>query len=256
MVTPVVENGAIVDTIIIDSGSGYRQVTSAINVISSGSGATFEANINVFSINNIERIVQAEKLNPDDGIIIPSLTLDRGLQYSHGFVGRELRRKVLSTSIDNDGNTLYRDDIDNDTASTLYHSPIVGWAYDGHPIYGPYGYADKEGGAIKRLNSGYELRIKSDRPSMFQFPSGIFFEDYVYVGNGDLDIHNGRYCKTPEFSKWSLCTYFCTINDVQEFSGPFNEFSSKPRFPYKIGPSFKSKPIEYNFDHSFQFRLY
>ena len=246
VVTPVVENGAIVDTIIIDSGSGYRQVTSAINVISSGSGSTFEANINVFSINNIERIIQAEKLNPDDGIIIPSLTLDRGLQYSHGFIGRELRRKVLSTSIDNDGNTLYRDDIDNDTASTLYHSPIVGWAYDGHPIYGPYGYADKEGGAIKRLNSGYELRIKSDRPSTSQFPSGIFLEDYVYVGNGDLDIHNGRYCKTPEFPN-GVYAYFCTINDVQEASGPFNGFL-KPRFPYVIGPSFKSKPIEYNFD--------
>jgi len=26
------------------------------------------------------------------------------------------------------------EEIDN-----LYHSPIVGWAYDGNPIYGPYG---------------------------------------------------------------------------------------------------------------------
>ena len=24
------------------------------------------------------------------------------------------------------------------------HSPIIGWAYDGHPIYGPYGYEDAQ----------------------------------------------------------------------------------------------------------------
>ena len=22
------------------------------------------------------------------------------------------------------------------------HSPIIGWAYDGNPIYGPFGYSD------------------------------------------------------------------------------------------------------------------
>ena len=24
----------------------------------------------------------------------------------------------------------------------LAHSPIIGWAFDGNPIYGPYGYTD------------------------------------------------------------------------------------------------------------------
>ena len=36
------------------------------------------------------------------------------------------------------------------------HSPIIGWAYDGHPIYGPYGFANIDGtGGIKCLESGY-----------------------------------------------------------------------------------------------------
>ena len=37
------------------------------------------------------------------------------------------------------------------------HSPILGWAFDGNPIYGPFGYTngtdDTEG--VKRQESGY-----------------------------------------------------------------------------------------------------
>ena len=246
IVTPILQEGKIVDTIIIDGGSGYKQVTTAINVIPTGSGATFQANIKKYTINQIERLFQAEKINNDDGIVATSLILNNGLQYTHGYPGRELRRKVLATSIDADGKTIYKDDIDNDTATNPFHSPIIGWAYDGHPIYGPYGYADKEGGAVRRIRSGYSIQIPSDRPSTSVFPSGLFVEDYVFVGNGDLDRHNGRFCKTPEFPK-GVYAYFCTFNDVQEASGPFNGYL-KPAFPYVIGNEYKSKPDEYNFD--------
>ena len=46
-------------------------------------------------------------------------------------------------------NVLYNPDSGTDNSgayeeetSNLTHSPILGWAYDGFPIYGPYGYAD------------------------------------------------------------------------------------------------------------------
>ena len=44
--------------------------------------------------------------------------------------------------------------------SPLRHSPILGWARDGYPIYGPYGYANCSGtGAdIKRMRTGFVLR--------------------------------------------------------------------------------------------------
>jgi hypothetical protein len=246
ILTPVIVNGVIEQVIIIDGGFGYKQVDTAIQVVPTGSGAQFRAKIKSWSINAIERILQSEKLNPDDGIVTSALTQEKGLQYVHGYPGREFRRKVLSTSIDIDGNTIYRDDIENDTNAVLYHSPIIGWAYDGHPIYGPYGYADKEGGAIKRLQSSYSLDLKPNRPSTSQFPAGIFLEDYNYVGNGDLDIHNGRYCKTPEYPD-GVYAYFATINSTIESSGPLNGYR-KPVFPYVIGDSYKSKPISYNFE--------
>ena len=245
IVTPIVENGVLVDTIIIDGGSGYRQVTTTINVVPSGSGAAFIAKINQFTINLVERTIQANKINSDDGFVYPALTSDQGLQYGHAYASRELRRKILSTSIDNDGNIIYRDDIDNDTNSLKYHSPIIGWSYDGHPIYGPYGYANKEGGAVKRLESGYSLSLRPNRPPTSEFPPGLFVEDYTFVGDGDLDERNGRFCKTPDYPN-GVYAYFCTLNSVPEASGPLNGYL-KPIFPYVIGNEFKSKPTDYNF---------
>jgi hypothetical protein len=54
-------------------------------------------------------------------------------------------------------NTLekYSEDISN-----LHHSPILGWAYDGLPIYGPYGYSDPldSNSTVTRMISGFVLR--------------------------------------------------------------------------------------------------
>ena len=65
--------------------------------------------------------------------------------------------------------------------SSLEHSPIIGWAYDGNPIYGPFGYTSSEyiQSGIKRLETGYVLRTSSvvDRPS---FEPGFFVEDHQY----------------------------------------------------------------------------
>ena len=248
LVVPVIEDGKIIQTIILDSGSGYNPNNTFVQVVPTGSNAQFTALIKSFTINNLERTFQAEKINVDDGILIPALTLNRGLQYTHSYAGRELRRKLLSTSIDQQGNTIYRDDIDNDLVSNSlkYHSPIVGWAYDGNPIYGPYGYANQEGGTVKRLESSWALQIDTERPSTTNFAPGTFIEDYKYIGDGDLDYHNGRYCKTPEFPN-GVYAYFCTVNSIPDSSGPFNSFL-RPIFPYVIGPTFKNRIIDWNFD--------
>lgn len=40
------------------------------------------------------------------------------------------------------------------------HSPILGWAFDGYPIYGPYGFSDPNNtnSAVRRMTSGYVYR--------------------------------------------------------------------------------------------------
>ena len=46
------------------------------------------------------------------------------------------------------------------------HSKILGWAVDGYPIYGPYGYQDPLSGnsLVVRMRSGYELALRANRP--------------------------------------------------------------------------------------------
>lgn len=46
------------------------------------------------------------------------------------------------------------------------HSKILGWAIDGYPIYGPYGYQDplSTNSLVVRMRSSYELALRANRP--------------------------------------------------------------------------------------------
>jgi hypothetical protein len=95
------------------------------------------------------------------------------------------------------------------------HSPQVGWAADGFPIYALYGYQDPKDpmSPIIKLTSSYQLK-DGQRPSGNNGPGGeydgAFTRDYEFItGNGTLDECNGRYCVTPEFPDGTYA-YFLT----------------------------------------------
>ena len=50
----------------------------------------------------------------------------------------------------------------------LHHSAIIGWAFDGYPIYGPYGYSDPNdpNSAITRMESSFALRSITTRTTL------------------------------------------------------------------------------------------
>ncbi|HJL97878.1 MAG TPA: YHYH protein [Candidatus Poseidoniaceae archaeon] len=74
------------------------------------------------------------------------------------------------------------------------HSPIIGWAFDGYPIYGMYG--NDGSGGIKAITSSYEVERTQENGD--QGYNGI--DDWNYVaGVGDLDECNGRWGPTPEY---------------------------------------------------------
>lgn len=94
------------------------------------------------------------------------------------------------------------------------HSPQVGWAADGFPIYSRTGYADPKdpSSAVRVLRSSWKLK-KGSRPGG-SGPDGLydgtFVQDYEFVeGSGDLDECNGRFCITPEFPEGTYA-YFLT----------------------------------------------
>jgi YHYH protein len=116
----------------------------------------------------------------------------------------------------------------------MSHSPIIGYAFDGLPIYGPYGYSqfDDTSSPVKVMTSSY--RLKSDLRSNGTTPDGTFIEDFEYVsGSGDLDQYNSRFCKTPEYPQ-GVQAYFVTVDPTD---------MTKPVYPYIIGPQYFGVPI-------------
>ena len=85
-------------------------------------------------------------------------------------------------------------DYDWSLIDSTQHSPIIGWAFDGYPIYGMYTWDDS--GAVKGMKSSYEVERTSEGGD--QGYNGI--DDWNYVsGSGDLDECNGRFGPTPEY---------------------------------------------------------
>ena len=134
------------------------------------------------------------------------------------------------------------------------HSPIIGWGFDGFPIYGPYGFTDPNSASSgislmepswekRNYTNGKRISIWNETTEMDElvppsqhgpdvdatvsgttYPLGAFFEDYKYVvGSGDLDRYNGRFCVTPEYPG-GIYAYFATV-----------ESDWTPAFPYIMG---------------------
>lgn len=137
------------------------------------------------------------------------------------------------------------------TADGLYvidstqHSPLLGFTYDGFPVYGAYGYKNTDGtGGIVRIKSSYSLRNITTRTTHADgtnvtagpavsttYPLGYFREDYQYTATTPstpdyLDEHNGRFCVTPEYPAGTYC-YFATVDE-----------NWNSAYPYLVGPTF------------------
>ncbi len=125
------------------------------------------------------------------------------------------------------------------------HAPLIGFAYDGFPIYGAYGNKNADGtGGITRIKSSYQLRNITTRttapngssvdvgpPVGATYFLGYFREDYEYIAptadqQDYLDEHNGRFCVTPEYPEGTYA-YFATVDE---------DWNST--YPYVVGPTF------------------
>ena len=206
LLRPVIStSGKITDVKIINAGIGYSSTSTSIKVVPSGSGAIFDTEVRSLSVNNIHKY----------GNEILRETKNK-LQYTISGYYTELRSTF------------------KDVQSKV--SGIIGWAYDGNPIYGPYANSDvldTSSGPI-RLESGYTSNSSRiiDRP--MGFDDGFFIEDYEYTNSGDLDRHNGRFTKTVDFPN-GVYAYFATIDS-----------NGNPQFPYFIGDKYRTNTLEEN----------
>lgn len=162
-------------------------------------------------------------------------------------------RHQLGDSVDYNAST---NTYTENPAALTVHSPILGWAADGYPVYGPYGYStpNNSSSTVRRMLTGYSERIITQRTTLPQwaaditnrsttldadetgpvvnnsFPVGHYAEDYEFTDNGDLDLYNGRTCVTPEFPGGTYA-YFITIEE-----------DGTPVYPYALATQYYGIP--------------
>lgn len=162
----------------------------------------------------------------------------------------------------------------SESTTNLHHSPILGYANDGFPIYGPYGYSDplNPNSGVRRIKSGFVLRNGSygtvnlttaGRHSLGQWAAtlhgvsttlatnqygpnvsatytlGRYVEDFDYLGNLG-------YTAGP--STFDLDIYNGRFCQTPEY--PFGTYayfvtidaSGAPAFPYVLGRQYYGSP--------------
>ena len=228
VLTPVLSNGVITDVTITNPGSNYS-ATPTIRVVTDGEGFKTSSQITEWTF-NIPEIITTDDYGGfvyDSNIAEHDLSMNKRVLASQQIQPGYLQ---LSYNHDSTNNTYWNNETDE-------HSNLIGWAYDGSPIYSSfraYTYALNDSNlSSSPLTSSYELKAVTDafRPPTGTYPLGYFVEDYEYVyGSGDLDEYNGRFCVTPEFTEGKYCyfatntfPYFCGLN-LKYTIDPYNKF--------------------------------
>ena len=258
-----------IDTVtIVNPGLDYVSASTTLTTLTSGSGAEVTAQVETYNFNRVEVVSNSatELSDVGNGIIA---SLNEG--EPKDTFGIPQAPEQLLTVFGDDGAT---------------HSALIGWAYDGNPIYGPTGFLngvdDSEG--VVRVASGYSLQVDrstvipegsttpgAEPPDILTYPMGTFVEDYLYdpdnvaiVGNLQTELDEDML--TDPNSDQLRYQFDIGSGILDEFNGrvcntpefPASEypdgvycyfvtkFGSNGTFPYIVGPTFKNKPVTQN----------
>ena len=236
--TATIVNGSITAINIINPGTGYEQDTTTVEIIPTGTNAQLDVEVHEWKLNNVERFKKELQLDIQDRsqrtnrelVQLKSPLSINGNKLVSFYPGTRLRQ-ILN---DNLNNSL------QEKTTNLAHSPIIGWAYDGNPIYGPYGngnaiIANGAGGIIKMVSS-YEkdaVIVPGLRPPG---DVGYYTQDFVYKANGTLDEYNGRYLTNTDFPNGTYA-YFATIDSNGNLEYPYitkSHYNQTDNFNYNI----------------------
>ena len=172
-----VTNGEISAVKILNAGIDYNKLKTTVEIIPQGSGAIVTSLVESYDINRYTEVTYNSKYQFDSGngfLFEPEIGVEK--KY-FGYVCDpiDIRRRLEDYGVE--------------------HSPILGWAFDGNPIYGPWGYKNKKNGTdgLERQQSAYRLLQARanvipdggtlpgiDPPGLADYPMGSFIQDYKY----------------------------------------------------------------------------
>ena len=170
------ENNEVDSVSVVYAGIDYNSQTTEGEVISIGDDCIISSLVQHYEFDRVYEIQTASNLEFDSG---------------NGFVFQD--NSKTTTAFGYLGNPT--DVLERKGEDGINHSPLIGWAYDGNPIYGSYGYSNKvdDSEGITQYFSGYVLRkdregiiagggdeVGTLPPPTGAYPLGIFVQDYEF----------------------------------------------------------------------------
>ena len=290
-----VRDGAI-DTVTIDNpGLDYKQATTTCVITPRGSGCVVVPVVQYYQFNRPEQVKNNPYWRFDEGngflwekdnnvnqwygyVMYPTL-LDENLS-SVAYINTQKEQRIkaengedyiIATPLGGEG---------------VEHSPLMGYAFDGNPIYGGVVFAngkDKTEG-FKKMYSGWVKAPSRSNviasggdvvgtlpPSEELYPMGSFVEDYIYdpslvTRKTRIMANDARKIKTenddfilastPIPTDWVLNKNNAVRANTPEYPAELypdgvwiyiaTEVAGEPQFPYIIGQTFEDRPISQN----------
>ena len=225
--TAQIQGGKIVGFDVISEGEFYSQDNIEVLVFPVGSGANAKAVLKNWRKNRYRTL--ESKLDTENGYLFKNYNGE--LENGYGHIANPKALRVALN--DNLSSSLVE-------PQTKVHSPVLGFAYDGNPIYGPFAHEnplDAQSPIVRMTSSYIQKTARPEGPSLSTYPLGTFIDDYEYRHrSGSLDNNNGRFCVTPDFPNGTYA-YFITIDSQQN-----------PVYPYILGQNFYSLPVDSNYN--------
>ena len=296
--TCTVEDGSINSVTIENPGLDYKAATTTCVVTPVGSGCDVLPVVQYYQFNRPEQVNNNRYWRFDQGKGFLWEKDNNVMQYYGYVVYPPLLDDNFSTvayiNTENEKRIQAENGSDYIIATPLgegaEHSPLMGYAYDGNPIYGGTVYAngkDKTEG-FKKMYSGW-VKAPSRKeviasggnvvgtlpPSEELYPMGSFVEDYFYdpslvtrktriMSESFETIQTASFdyilASTPIPSDWVLNRNNAIKCNTPEYPAELypdgvwcyicTEVAGEPQFPYIIGETFEDRPISQNINQA------
>ena len=213
-----------------------------------------------------------------DAYVNEYVTFDPGYSHQqntgkyHNHANPLALRYLLGDHVDfNSSTKLYSESTSTPTA----HSPIIAWARDGYPVYGPNGYSSamNASSGIRRMIGGFVLRdgttggvdnistagrtlpawvlrnngnVSASGPSVSStYPLGRYIEDSAYLGDLTKPSTGQKYVQGVDFDLNEYNVRYCVTPEFP--TGTYAYFlnvsaAGTPQFPYCTNRYFFGNP--------------
>ena len=289
-----VRDGAIVSVTIENPGLDYKAATTSIVVTPQGSGCQVAPLVQYYQFNRPSQVKNNPywRFDAGDGFLWEKG--DNINQY-YGYV--QFPKKLADNSItaayiNTQENERFITEVFGDyiiatpAGTGADHSPLLGYAFDGNPIYGGTLYANGKDNTegFKRMFSGWRVATsRSDiipsaskvpatlPPSEEDYPLGSFVEDYIWdpefvtrrvrimaedFSRIKTELEEFILASSPVPGDWILNQNNAVRCNTPEYPAELypdgvwvyvaTEVNGEPQFPYIIGTTFEDRPISQN----------